>query len=157
MEQLETVALSPAWIRQSQIILDSYSRCVGSELIERTGDPKADAKLLFEAPIVVASHDTNEDPVLNYGNRAALKLWEASVEEFTRMPSRLTAEPVERKEREKMLRQTAEQGYIDNYQGVRISLTGKRFLIEKAIVWNLTDSDGKPAGQAATFSDWKPL
>ena len=34
--------------------------------------------------------------MLNYGNRAALTLWEMSWEELTRTPSRLTAEPVAR-------------------------------------------------------------
>tara|TARA_R110002096_G_scaffold24760_8_gene77960 strand:- start:8041 stop:8517 length:477 start_codon:yes stop_codon:yes gene_type:complete len=154
---MEEMISSPAWIEQSRIILDSFAKCVGRELIARTGDPKSDATALFEAPFVVASHDTREDPVLNFGNRTALTLWEAKLEEFLQMPSRLTAEAPLREERARMLRQTAEQGYIDDYKGVRISLTGKRFLIEKALVWNLTDASGELAGQAATFSNWTPL
>jgi hypothetical protein len=49
---------------------------------------------------------------------------------------------------------TNTQGYIDNYQGIRISRTGQRFLIKQAIIWNLTDALGQKCGQAATFSDW---
>jgi MEKHLA domain len=54
------------------------------------------AEELFAAPFVIVSHDTQADPVLNYGNRAALTLWEMSWEELTRTPSRLTVEPVAR-------------------------------------------------------------
>ena len=72
-------------------------------------------------------------------------------------PSRLTAEPMHRDERAEMLRRTSRDGYIDDYRGVRISTTGRRFLIERATVWNVLDTAGQPAGQAATFSDWSTL
>ncbi len=73
------------------------------------------------------------------------------------MPSRKTAEPVHRDERARMLELTRQQGYIDDYRGVRISAAGRRFRIERAIVWNLVDATGQPAGQAATFAEWTPL
>ena len=53
-----------------------------------------------------------------------------------------------------MLERARTQGYIDNYQGIRISSSGRRFLIEQAIVWNVTDRAGNRRGQAATFSRW---
>ncbi|MEA3642760.1 MAG: MEKHLA domain-containing protein [Lamprobacter sp.] len=46
----------------------------------------------------------------------------------------------------------AERGFIDDYRGVRVSASGRRFMIEQASVWNLTDAQGRPAGQAATFA-----
>jgi hypothetical protein len=49
------------------------------------------------------------------------------------------------------------QGYIDDYAGVRVSRTGRRFLIEGATVWNLIETDGRLVGQAATFSRWRPV
>ena len=52
-------------------------------------------------------------------------------------PSRLTAEPVNRAEREWMLEQARVRGYIDTYRGVRISGTGRRFLVENAMIWNV--------------------
>ena len=39
---------------------------------------------------------------------------------------------------------------------IRVS-QARRFLIERAIVWNLTDTDGTLRGQAATFAEWTPL
>ena len=110
-----------------------------------------------KANFVVVSHNTADDPILNYGNQAALNLWETDRETLLSMPSRKTAEPVHRDERAELLRRVTEDGYIDDYQGIRISATGKRFRIDQAIVWNLTDNSGQPAGQAATFSEWEML
>jgi hypothetical protein len=130
---------------------------LGRELIERSGDPADEARRLFEAPFVVVSHGTQADPILNYGNRTALELWETDFASLTAMPSRLTAEAPERAERARLLERTARDGYVDDYRGVRISTSGRRFLIEQAIVWNLVDAAGRPVGQAATFAHWKVL
>lgn len=145
------------WGEHTRILLDSFRRFVGRDLIERTGDPLKDAELLFNAPFVVVSHGTQADPILNYGNQVALALWEMDIPTLTSTPSRLTAEPIHRDERAQLMARAARDGYVDDYRGVRISTSGKRFLIERAIVWNLVNPDGTPAGQAATFSAWKPL
>jgi len=102
----------------------------------------------------VVSHGIETDPILNYGNRMALDLWEMAWEQLVETPSRLTAEPINRAEREWMLEQARARGYIDTYRGVRISGTGRRFLVENALVWNVLDSRGQRIGQAATFSQW---
>ena len=54
------------------------------------------------------------------------------------------------------MERTRRDGFVDDYQGIRISRTGKRFRIEQAIVWNLVDDQGRHAGQAATFDHWSP-
>jgi len=144
-------------IEWSQRLLDSYRQWTGQELIERIGTPVSQAKALFEAPVVVVSHGVEMDPVLNYGNRAALNLWELSWEELIQTPSRLTAEPDGRAERAQMLDHAKRHGYFDGYRGVRVSSTGQRFLIERALVWTVVDSVGQPIGQAATFSHWSAI
>jgi hypothetical protein len=95
-----------------------------------------------------------EDPLLNYGSHLALSLWETTWDALLQTPSRLTAEVVNRAEREWMLERARTRGYIDNYGGVRISNSGRRFLIENAIVWSVIDQAGQRLGQAATFSRW---
>lgn len=145
------------WIPHTQLLLDSYRKWVGEDLISRSGSPDTQAQNLFEAPFVVVSHGTQADPILNYGNAAALALWEMDIETLTRTPSRMTAEPVHRDERARLLERTTRHGYVDDYSGIRISSTGRRFHIERAIVWNLIDLEGNHAGQAATFSDWTYL
>ncbi|MDR4495094.1 MAG: MEKHLA domain-containing protein [Nitrospirales bacterium] len=145
---------NPLVIEWTQYMLDSYVRLVKLELLPRDGTPREQAERLFRSPFVVASHGLENDPILNYGNQAALDLWEMDWEQFTHTPSRLTAEPVNREERARMLEQARTQGYISDYRGVRISRTGKRFLVEQATVWNIRQPDGTPLGQGATFSEW---
>jgi hypothetical protein len=140
-----------------QVLLDSFARLLGRELIPRVGSIEEQAERLFHAPFVVVSHGTEADPVLNYGNAAALALWEMDFATLTLTPSRLTAEPVHRDERARLLERTLRDGYVDDYAGIRISSTGKRFRIEQAIVWNLVDAAGIRHGQAATFDRWTPL
>ncbi len=142
------------WIGHTHLLLDSYGHWLGSELIARNGSHEEQARRLFEAPFVVVSHGTQTDPILNYGNQTALDLWEMNIDTLLETPSRLTAEPVHRDERALLLERTTRDGYVDDYRGVRIAQSGRRFLIERAIVWNLVDVSGQRAGQAATFSEW---
>lgn len=141
----------------SQLLLNSFRHWLGRELIERKGSSEEQARALYHAPFVVVSHGMEADPILNYGNKIALELWEPDWERFSRTPSRLTAEPVNQAERARMLARAHEKGFIDDYKGVRISGTGKRFLVEQAIVWNVVGAEGEQLGQAATFSRWKFL
>lgn len=145
------------WIDHTQTLLDSFHHWLGRELISRNGAREEQARLLFEAPFVVVSHGTESDPILNYGNRTALGLWEIDIETFLQTPSRQTAEPVHRDERDRLLERTTRDGFVDDYQGIRISHRGRRFRIDRAIVWNLHDATGQRVGQAATFSQWQYL
>ena len=144
----------PRIVEWSQLLLDSYRHWIGKDLIERTTSKKQQARRLFETSIVVVSHGVELDPILNYGNQTALDLWEMPWEHFIKTPSRLTAEPDDRTERARMLERAKLYGYFDGYRGIRISSTGRRFLVEQALIWNIIDSAGTPVGQAATFSQW---
>jgi hypothetical protein len=147
----------PFIVTWSQFLLDSFQRWTGHELLPREGALEDQAQALFAAPFVVVSHGTESDPVLNYGNQTALELWELSWAQLTSTPSRLTAEPMNRDERARMLAVAEAQGYFSGYRGVRISSTGKRFMVEDATVWNVVDGQGIRVGQAATFVRWTPV
>jgi hypothetical protein len=138
-------------------VINNYRQFTGRDLLPGASDPRELARNLFHAPFVVVTHGTQADPILNYGNAAALKLWEMSWEELTRTPSRLTAEAPERDERARLLAAVTAHGFIDDYSGVRISSSGRRFRIARATVWNLVTERGEPCGQAAMFSEWKFL
>ena len=152
---------TPTAIAQAALITRSYRHWLARDLLPTNGASGPDvstlAQALFDAPRVVVSHGTQADPVLNYGNRSALALWEMSWEDLTRIPSRLTAEAVAREERARLLDEVTRNGFISNYAGVRISSTGRRFRIFEATVWNLIDTDGRPAGQGASFDRWEFL
>lgn len=139
------------------LLMDSYARITGRKLIDVDPFSPSAADILFNAPFVLLSHGTEQDPVLNYGNKNALLLWEMEWEVFTSTPSRLTAEPMERGQREKLLRDAQRQGYSDGYTGIRISSTGKRFQIENAVIWSVIDQEGQYRGQAAMFPEWRPI
>ncbi|HEX4144976.1 MAG TPA: MEKHLA domain-containing protein [Pirellulales bacterium] len=145
------------WVERTEQMLDSYRHWLGHELIDRSGDPAAQSERLFEAPFVVLCHGQQADPIFNYANRQALDLWEMDLATILATPSRLTAEPVHREERARLLERTARQGFVDDYQGIRISASGRRFRILRAIVWNVLDVTGRKVGQAATFSRWHDL
>lgn len=151
-----------------RLIVESYRRLTGKELLDehmllppcRGQDSAQDAALrlaLWNAPRAIVAHGTEDDPVFFYGNRLALELFEMDFATFAKLPSRYSAEPLERDTRARLLEQVARQGYVDDYSGVRISDKGKRFMIDAATVWNLIDEAGKHRGQAATFSDWRML
>lgn len=145
---------NPWAIEWTQYLVNSYGHWLKKELIPRQGTFLKQAERLFTCPFVVVSHGLEDDPILNYGNKTALDLWEMNWDQFTQTPSRLTAEPVNREERATMLERAKTHGYIADYRGIRISGSGKRFLVDRATVWNIRKPDGTPLGQAATFSNW---
>lgn len=139
------------------LLHDSFRHYLGRNLADRPWSGESTAQVFWEAPFVLLSHNTAAEPVFTYGNRKALELFEMDWATLTTLPSRRSAEPVAQEERERLLQMVNQQGYIDNYSGVRISSTGKRFLIRQALVWNLRDAAGQYAGQAACFADWQHL
>lgn len=138
-------------------LLASLRRWTGRDLVDPQLSKVEQARRIFTAPFAVLSHNKADDPILNYGNRSAMELFELSWDELIQTPSRLTAEPVHRDERARLLDAVARTGFIDDYRGVRVSKTGRRFLIDTATVWTVLDERGAPYGQAATFSTWKYL
>ena len=144
-------------VRHVEILLDSFKKKVGRNLIPRSGNPIEDLKSVEKADFVLVSHDAQEDPVLNYGNPKALSLWEMSWNEFIQTPSKETAEAEEREDRKQMLEEALQNGFFENYEGVRISKSGNRFRIKSALIWNVEDHEGNSLGQAAVFDKYEEL
>lgn len=140
---------APATAARIALILESFERLLKRPLVAPGDDPVA---ALWDAPAAVVAHGTEADPIFFFGNRAALAAFECDVAAFTAMPSRLSAEAPLRGERQRLLDRVTLEGFIDDYAGTRIAASGRRFHIERAIVWNLVDADGKLYGQAATFT-----
>ncbi|HEX7027159.1 MAG TPA: MEKHLA domain-containing protein [Gammaproteobacteria bacterium] len=141
----------------AELLISSYRRIVGRELVAEKGSREKMARVLYEAPYGVVSHGAGDDPVFNYGNRTALKLFEMRWRDFVKLPSRESAEVVNREMRQKLLERVNQFGFVDGYQGVRISSSGRRFRIEDTTVWNVVDESGLYRGQAAVFFRWSAL
>jgi hypothetical protein len=133
----------------------SYRGLTGRAMPLAPADDLATA--LWLAPAAIVAHGTEPDPVFFYGNRLALELFEMDFAAFTRLPSRFSAEPLLRAERARLLGRVSRDGFIDDYSGIRIAASGRRFRIERATVWNLVDAAGRRHGQAAVFEHWTPL
>jgi len=135
----------------------SYHHWTGTHLCDPQQPPGEAAMRLYHASYALVSHDTQADPVFDYANLAAQSLFEMDWETFTQLPSRLSAEAPLRQERQRLLETVARQGYSDDYRGIRISHSGRRFMIEKAVIWNVIGHDGKLLGQAAKLERWRFL
>lgn len=142
---------------QVNLLRRSYEKLAGKTFgpINLTGIDFAQA--IYQAPYVVVSHGTESDPIFNYANLTAQKLFELSWEEFCQLPSRLSAELPKQAERQHLLDTVTRQGFIENYQGIRIAKGGRRFWIKNVTVWNLYDDDGIYQGQGAIYSDWEDI
>lgn len=136
------------------LIPESFLRLTGKPLVDGGGDLAA---ALWHSSSAILAHGSGADPAFFYGNKLALALFETAATDFVGMPSRFSAEPLERGERARLLDAVSRDGYIRDYSGVRISATGRRFSIAQATVWNLVDSEGKVHGQAACFDQWVRL
>ena len=83
-------------VEHTERLRRTFHALTGRDLIDPTLAPEAAAEALFHAQFVVLSHDAAPDPILTYGNRKALELFELTWEELIQMPSRLTAEAPDR-------------------------------------------------------------
>jgi len=156
MAIVEPAAINSFMAQHVSRLAHSHARWTGQPLLPGVDEAKW-AETLYAGALVVVSHGTQDDPVFNYGNLAAQRLFEMTWAELTALPSRCSAEPVEQAERARLMTQVAAHGFIDDYRGIRISSTGQRFMIEQATVWNVLDEADQLIGQAAAFSRWTPL
>ncbi|OWW00392.1 MEKHLA domain-containing protein [Rhizobium sp. R693] len=133
------------------LLTGSFQRIVGKALVQPGQGP---GWLYREASCVVVAHNTDPDPRFIYANVAAQMRFEYTWEEFTKLPSRLSAEAPDRQARQLLLDAVERQGYIADCRGLRVTKSGKHFWMENGIVWQLLDERGRTRGQAAAFSNW---
>ena len=146
----------PEVITQSQRIINSFYHWFKKDLIDTTGTDLEISERLFKADFFVASHTNQPEPIFNYGNNLALQVWEVNWETLIKLPSRYTAEQIVQEKRDRILQSCKNNGF-STWEGVRISSTGKRYLITNGLLWNLLDENNQFCGQAATFNQWKLL
>jgi MEKHLA domain len=159
-QTMEKVSFSPPVIAHGGYLARSFSRLLGRALLPSVSAQASDAVItqaLYYAPVVIVAHGTQPDPLFCFANKVAQQLWGIPWSEFIGMPSRLSAEAEERATRAALLTQAQEKGFIDNYSGIRIARSGKRFRIREVILFTVSDDQGKKVGQAATFDTWEWL
>ena len=137
------------------LLVESFARLLDRPLID--GNPKPSAAQIWTAGCGLLSHRVEADPLFNYANKLALELFERDFDTMSGLPSRLSSEAPVDHERIRLFDEVARRGFIENYCGVRISVTGRRFEIRGATVWNLIDKAGIYRGQAAKITQWRYL
>ena len=137
-----------------EALIRSYCRWTGRHLVDPELPPAACARTIFEAPFAILSHGIGPDPVFNYANATALTLFETSWEQLLRTPSRESAEAMDQASRQALFSRVAQQGYVDDYVGIRVSASGRRFRIQRSTIWQVIEVSGKHLGEAATFDRW---
>ncbi len=130
---------------------------------------------------VLISHNNLSDPIFTYGNEAGLQQFEMEWDDFTSIPSRFSAEPMEREERDALLESVRNHGFSESPNNIRVTKNKQRFQIKSLIckysynrsllflihnlyfssneltfpvpilVWNLYDDKGDYYGQACIF------
>ena len=146
----------PRFTTRAQEILDSYRRLLGRDLVERSGDEAEDARRLFDLHVAVLAHDTSPQPLLDWANQVAASAFDATPEALMGLPSSRTAPADAVADRGKLFETLAPRGFITGYSGVRVSLAGRRFIIDDVTVFALADAAGRPAGHAAVIGATRP-
>ncbi|MGW2777990.1 MEKHLA domain-containing protein [Streptomyces olivaceoviridis] len=141
------------------LLLDSHLRLVGEPLVAREwADEREAARWLYEeAPFGLLAHDTSDDPRFVYANRTAQRCFGYTEEQFTGLPSRLSAAPDAQEDRDAFVGRVNRQGFADGYRGRRVRKDGSLFWIEDVCMWDLVDVDGHRYGQAAVFRSWSDV
>ena len=85
------------------LIIKSLKKFKGIELTDSSSSIKEQAQQVFEAPYILVTHNASTDPIFQYSNKKGLELFEMSWDEFTRLHSKYSAEPQNRRERELLL------------------------------------------------------
>ena len=142
-------------------LIESYNKLTGKELIDtelyNKNKQEATKEMFLNMNRIVLSHGIQQDtngPILNYANSAGLKLFAASWDELTTMPSRYTADTeMDRELRQQFMNEVTKNGIVNNYSGIRIGLNKVKFRIKQASVWNVI-IDNNFIGQAATFDSY---
>lgn len=78
------------------IMRKSLKRLTGKNLVPPELNDLDSARFLFDAPFAVVSHNSDADPIFNYANRKAMELFEMPWDAITTLPSRLSAEAMNR-------------------------------------------------------------
>ena len=138
-----------------RLLTQSYCALLERPIIDDVDEPSV--QQVCNADFALVSHSTEADPLFNFGNDLALTLFERSFEDFVQLPSRKSSGQTRDEDRIRLLGEVTRNGFIENYSGVRVSASGRKFEISNAVVWNVADEHGIYQGQAAKISTWRYL
>ncbi|GAX75463.1 hypothetical protein CEUSTIGMA_g2906.t1 [Chlamydomonas eustigma] len=143
-------------------MINSYYKATKRFLVDGV-DLSQLPEAIFLANMCILAHNRFQegvtDPQFIYANKAALELWDATWNEMIGMPSRLSAAPDQAVQEDRLALLDAaansKSGFVENYEGWRVGLSGKRFKIKGVTLFNVVDFTGDKIGQAAVFNQYE--
>jgi len=102
---------------------------------------------------VLISHNTEDNPIFNYGNIAGLSAFSHSWEEWCQIPSKesVVLRSIDHALREKLMKKVTDEGFVEGATGIRIRGDGRFIQLRGAVVWNCYNEEGVYYGQACLF------
>ncbi|QDZ18632.1 WHEP-TRS domain-containing protein [Chloropicon primus] len=145
------------------LVVESFTKALGRTLLEEQCSITEIADKVYEAPFVLLSHVYGEggegvrEHKFNYANRRALELWETEWADLVGKPSSVSGEDAEeiQSDRDELLLECKEKGFVEGYEGWRISAKGKKFFVKGATLWEVKSSGGESVGQAVVLTEWE--
>lgn len=146
------------------LVVESYTKAVGKKLFAEQFSIQDIAEKIYDAPFVLLSHRYGEEGeavrehTFNYANRRALELFDCEWADLVGKPSSSSGEDDEavQSDRDALLMACKKEGFVENYEGWRVSSKGERFLVKGATLWEVKTSSGDASlGQAVVFTEWE--
>jgi hypothetical protein len=136
------------------LLNQSYRHWLGEYLVEQQ-DPGEVLSALNTADFAVVSHGLEADPIFNYGNLQALSCFGYEHLKFLQLPSRSTMpDEAVNQSQQPLLSQLEEQGFATIAQDTRVTSGGRKFVVDRGVVWKLIDNLGRIHGHATRRDEW---
>lgn len=145
------------------LVVESYTKAVGKRLLADQMSITEIAAQIWEGPFVLLSHAYGDETEglrehkFNYANRKALELWETEWSDLVGKPSSVSGEDSEevQAERDALLLEAKEKGFVEGYEGWRVSAKGAKFKVRGATLWEVKNAAEESLGQAVVFTEWE--
>ena len=153
-----------------RLVDNSLRLWTGKGVLERMGMTTVDAdqrddqngdyeQVYLNDRYVLITHGTEDDPIYNFANRAALAAFWRPWDDMVRLPSSqsVVLRSVDASKRIELMKSVTDNNYVENATGIRVRDDGKFIQLVDAVVWNIVDDDDDRTyiGQAAFFDRYQ--
>ena len=157
-----------------RLVDNSLRLWTGKGVLERMGMTTVDAEdrrddqnddyeqIYLNDRYVLITHGTEDDPIYNFANRAALAAFWRPWDDVVQLPSSqsVVLRSVDESKRIELMKSVTENNYVEEATGIRVRDDGKFIQLVDAVVWNVVDDgddDGNRTyiGQAAFFDRYQ--
>ncbi len=137
----------------------SHKKYLAKPVLEPEPSEEQRAAAFWEVPFVLMVHDDSEQCLLEYGNKAALALFEMEYLDFFGTSSFAIVAPDETVQQDWIWAMRDVEERFEKYTVVpklrMMSSTGRPFVAKDVLVFRVDSLEDEPIGQAVMFSKWQ--